>query len=339
MYLKFDFHSHILPENWPNLAQRCGYTGWISMKHTDDGKALMMKDDGTVFRPVDHKVWSTSVRLKDMEDTGVTVQVLSTVPVMFSYWAKPNDTAYLCRLLNNHLASVVRSNPTKFVGLGTIPMQSPIHAVEEMKRCKMDLKLNGLIIGSHVNELGLDDPMFYPIWKAAEELDFPLFLHPWDMQMSGRFSKYWLPYIVGMPAETSGAVLAMIFSGVLERFPKLRIALAHGSGMLPYIIGRAEHGFHVYPADFKDNPFPPSKYMGRIFCDSLVHSEGALNLALNTFGEDSIFLGSDYPFLLGEHIPGLMIEKSQHLSDCLKKKLLSENVCKFLDIDVNRYSI
>ncbi|CAG2122249.1 unnamed protein product, partial [Medioppia subpectinata] len=127
---------------------KCGYTGWISMKHTDDGKALMMKDDGTVFRPVDHKVWSTSVRLKDMEDTGVTVQVLSTVPVMFSYW--------------------VRSNPTKFVGLGTIPMQSPIHAVEEMKRCKMDLKLNGLIIGSHVNELGLDDPMFYPIWKAAE---------------------------------------------------------------------------------------------------------------------------------------------------------------------------
>lgn len=204
---------------------------------------------------------------------------------MFSYWAKPSDTAYLCRLLNNHLSSVVRSNASRFVGLGTIPLQSPLLAVEEMKRCKIDLNLNGVIIGTHVNELGLDDPSFDPIWRTAEELNFPIFMHPWDMQMKERYNKFWLPYIVGMPSETSAAILSMIFSGVLERFGKLKIGLAHGGGALPYLFGRAEHGFNVYPSDFKTNSFPPNKYLNQIYCDSLVHNEEALKLALNLFGE------------------------------------------------------
>ena len=204
---------------------------------------------------------------------------------MFSYWAKPGDTAYLSRFLNNHLSSVIRANPSRFVGLGTIPLQSPILAVDEMKRCKTDLNLNGIIIGSHVNDLGLDDPFFDPIWKTAEDLNLPLFVHPWDMQMKDRFAKYWLPYVVGMPAETTAAILAMIFSGVFERFPKLRVALAHGGGALPYLLGRAQHGFHVYPKDFKSNAFPPTKYLHQIYCDSLLHSEGALSLALNVLGE------------------------------------------------------
>lgn len=297
-----------------------------------------MIKDGQLFREVDDNCWSPEARLQEMNATGVSVQVLSTVPVMFSYWAQPKDTLDLSQLLNNHLASVVKKYPTRFVGLGTLPMQAPDLAVQELIRCKQELGFPGVQIGSHINDWNLDAPELLPIFRAAEEHDCAIFVHPWDMEQTGRMKKYWLPWLVGMPAETTTAIVSMLFGGVLERFPRLRVCFAHGGGAFPFTLGRIEHGFNVRPdLCAVDNSLGPRHYLGRFYTDSLVHDQRALKYLADVIGKDRVILGSDYPFPLGESQPGLLIEASQDFSHLDKEYMLSQNALDFLGLDRSKF--
>jgi len=184
-----------------------------------------------------------------------------------------------------------------------------------------------------VNQENLSEKKYFPFFEAAEKLGCALFVHPWQMIGSKRMEKYWLPWLVGMPAETTRAICSMIFGGVFEKFPKLRVAFAHGGGSFPFTIGRIEHGFNVRPdLTAIDNNVNPRDYLGKFWVDSLVHDKKALNFLIETMGEDFICLGSDYPFPLGEHKPGKLIEKMK-LGKKTEKKLLYRNAQSWLGIN------
>jgi len=268
---------------------------------------------------------------------------------MFSYWATPADALDLSRWLNDHIAEVVRENPKRFSGLGTIPLQDVDLAAQELTRCVRELGLRGVEIGTHVDPndhchdpgcRNLDHPSLDVVWKTAQDLNASIFVHPWDMMGRERMPKYWLPWLVGMPAETSLAICSMIFGGVFERFPKLRVGFAHGGGAFPGTIGRIEHGFHVRPDLVAiDNETEPRKYLAtgkapaRFYVDSLVHDADALNLLLKLFGAERVALGSDYPFPLGEAQPGKLIESITELSPEGKTQLLSGTAREFLGLN------
>src|SRR3977135_3153113 len=345
--MKIDLHTHILPREWPDLDAKYGYSGFVRLDHYQPCCARMMIGD-RVFREITDNVWEPKRRIEECDRDGVSMQVLSTVPVMFSYWAKPADALDLSRRLNDHIAEVVREHPQRFAGLGTIPMQDAGLAASELERCVRELGLRGAQIGTHVDanphsgridSLNLDNASLQPVWSAAEQLSAAIFVHPWAMVGTERMPKYLLAWLVGMPAETSLAICSMVFGGVFERFPKLRVAFAHGGGAFPFTIGRIENAFHVSPDLFAmDNKKNPRSYLAhgdipaRFYVDSLVHDPDILRLLIQLFGAQRVALGSDYPFPLGETHAGKLIESMKELSMKEKAQLLSGTAREFLGI-------
>ena len=204
-------------------------------------------------------------------------------------------------------------------------------AIGALERC-LDIGLAGIQIGTHINEWNLDAPEIFAVLQAAETLGAAVFVHPWDMMGKDEMPKYWLPWLVGMPAESARAITSMIFSGTLERLPDLRVAFAHGGGSFPATVGRIEHGFNVRPDLCQvDNDINPKDYLGKFYLDSLVHDPDVLKYIINLVGEDKVALGTDYPFPLGEHEPGKLI-KSIGLEKSTEAKLLGGNALNWLGI-------
>ncbi len=333
--LTVDIHTHILPQDIPDFGRRFGYGGFIHLDHHRPGCARMMMDD-RFFREVESNVWDPVSRMHECDHHRVHVQVLSTVPVMFSYWAKPKDTLNMAMFLNDHIAGIVEKYPKRFIGLGTLPMQDIELALQELERCKR-IGLKGVQIGTHVEGLNLGEPRLFPVFQACEELDMAVFVHPWDMVGKERTDKYWAPWLVAMPMETTLAITTMIFSGLFERLPRLRVAFAHGGGSFPGTVGRIQHGFDVRPdLCAVDNSVAPMDYLGRFWLDSLVHDPAMLQHLVNLVGADKVALGTDYPFPLGELEPGTLI-RSMPWDNKQKEMLLSGSALKWLDLERGQF--
>jgi aminocarboxymuconate-semialdehyde decarboxylase len=334
--LTIDIHTHILPRDIPNWKERFGYGGFIQLDHHKPCCARMLKDDGTFFREVDENCWSAEKRITECDAFHVHVQVLSTVPVMFSYWAKPEHGLELSQFLNDHIAGLVNRFPKRFIGLGTLPMQAPALAVKELERCK-SIGLKGVQIGTNINQKNLSEPEFFEIFRACSDLSMAVFVHPWEMMGQDKMQKYWLPWLVGMPAETSRAICSMIFGGVFEKLPDLRVAFAHGGGSFPATIGRIQHGFDCRPdLTAIDNPYPPKNYLGKFYFDSLVHDAAMLQYLVKLVGANRIALGSDYPFPLGEQVPGSLI-KSENFPETDKEWMLHRSALEWLKEDKSKF--
>ena len=306
--LKIDMHTHIIPKEIPNFAEKFGYGDFISLLHHQPGAARMMKGD-KFFREIKSNCWDPQERIDEYTTFNTKIQVICTIPVMFSYWAEPHDCLDISMFLNDHIAEVVEEHPNHYIGLGTVPMQDPDLAIKELERIKK-LGMPGVQIGSNINNQNLSKPRFFEFFEACEAMDMAILVHPWEMMGKEYMDKYWLPWLVGMPAETARAAASMIFGGVFERYPKLRVCFSHAGGSLLATIGRLEHGFNCRPDLVAvHNNVNPREYLGKFWVDSITHDASFLKYAIDLIGSDKICLGSDYPFPLGDLEIGKFIEE------------------------------
>lgn len=335
--LTIDIHTHILPENLPDWSKKFGYGEFIHLDHHKPCCARMMK--GTkFFREIESNCWDAGKRMEECDHHGVDVQVLSTIPVMFNYGVKAHDCLEISKFLNDHIAEILVHYPSRFAGLGTIPLQDTDLAIQELERCK-NIGMKGVQIGSNVNQLNLSEPQFLRFFEACRDLDMCIFVHPWEMMGEKDMQKYWLPWLVGMPAETSRAICSMLFAGVFEKVKGLRVAFAHGGGSFPFTHGRIVHGYDCRPDLVAiDNPVHPSNIRGKFIVDSLVHDPKALDYLIDFMGEDHIALGSDYPFPLGENVPGNLI-KEHVKNSTIQEKLLAGNALKWLNMNSGTFGL
>ncbi|MEY4991179.1 MAG: hypothetical protein RI948_45, partial [Bacteroidota bacterium] len=317
--LKIDMHSHILPKTMPNWTQKFGYGKFIHLEPNTDGSANMMQG-GQFFRRIVENCWDEQLRIEEYKPFETQVQVVCTIPVMFSYWAKTADALELSRFLNDHIADLVVRYPKNYIGLATIPMQDPEAAIAELERAKA-IGHVGIQIGSNINDENLSEEKFFPIFEACARLGMAVMIHPWQMMGFDSMKKYWLPWLVGMPAETSRAACSLIFGGVLERLPNLRVCFSHAGGSFLPTLGRIEHGFNCRPDLVAiDNPHNPRTYLGKFWVDSITHDIDALEYILKMQGSKRVCLGSDYPFPLGDLEIGKFIEDS-NLSKQVKEDI------------------
>ena len=293
-----DVHTHIMPPAWEDFAQRYAAEGWPhTIRHDACSAAIML--GGKHFRDVDDRSFSPERRIADMDRLGIAAQLLMPIPVMFCYWGDPDRTAELARLHNDYIAATVARFPDRFYGAGTIPMQSVPHALAEIERLARD-GFRAIEIGTNVGGRDLDDPYVVEILEAAAGRGLAVFVHPATPAMGEeRTRAYYLPFMVSYPAETSLAIARLIFGGVLDRIPNLRIGFAHAGGTFAAVLGRLDHGFAVRPEARVNIDRPPSAYAQRLFFDCLTHDRAALVAMAERFGSTRFMLGSDYPFDMG----------------------------------------
>ena len=324
-------HSHIIPKNLPNWTEKFGYGKFIYLNHNEDRSADMMQG-GQFFRRIKENCWDEDLRLGEYEQFQTQTQVVCTIPVLFSYWAEPKHGLELSEYLNDHIAELVAKYPKNYIGLATIPMQDTELAIKELERAKA-IGHVGIQIGSNINDENLSEERFFPIFEACERLGMAVMIHPWQMMGFDSMKKYWLPWLVGMPAETSRAACSMIFGGVLERLPNLRVCFSHAGGSFLPTLGRIEHGFNCRPDLVAiDNEVNPRDYVGKFWVDCITHDIDALKYILKMQGSKRVCLGSDYPFPLGDLEIGKFIEESD-LSAQDKENIFSNSTLEWLNLD------
>ncbi len=328
--IRIDMHTHIIPSWMPDYEEKFGYGGFIHLEHHKPGFARMMKGK-QFFREIQSNCWDPKLRIEEYATHKTQVQVICTIPVLFYYWAKAKDTLEIARFLNDDIARTAMDYQGYYVGLGTLPMQDTALAIQELERCK-NIGLVGVQIGSNINDRNLNEPEFQPIFEACESLGMAVFVHPWNMMGTQHIEKYWLPWLVGMPAETARAICSMIFGGVFERFPRLRVCFAHAGGSFLPTIGRIEHGYNCRPDLVAvDNAVNPRDYLGKFWVDCITHDPTMLRYVIDIVGEDKVTLGSDYPFPLGDLEIGAFIE-TMGLPEKTLEKIFCTNTKDWLDI-------
>jgi aminocarboxymuconate-semialdehyde decarboxylase len=293
-----DVHAHILTEETIRLLQ--SEAPKVAPKLTDvDDQFGTLDVAGSVYRHFPRGGWDLDRRFRDMAAAKVDVQVLSVCPQTFLYAQPPALAAAFARIQNEQLAKLVKTHPSRFQGIGTVPMQAPQQAADELRHAMTVLGLRGIQIGSNIAGKNLDDPELEPVWAAAAELGAFILLHPINVAGMDRLGSYYLNNLIGNPLDTTIAAACLVFSGVLERHPSLKICLAHGGGFVPYQAGRFLHGWHVRAEPKKKLPKPPTDSLQRFYFDTIVHSKEVLEFLVGNAGADRVLLGSDYPFDMG----------------------------------------
>jgi len=293
-----DIHTHVLTEETIELIRK--EAPKVAPRMTAiDADSFVLEIAGTPYRPFPRGGFDIERRFADMNAAEVDVQVLSATPQSYLYDQDP-ALALACSIIqNNQIAKLVAAHPDRFLGIATLPMQAPERAAAELRRAVVSLGLRGAMIGSNVVGRNLDDPELEPIWAAASELDVLLLIHPMNVGAADRLRSYYLNNLIGNPLDTTIAAACLVFGGVLERHPKLKVCLVHGGGFVPYQAGRWAHGWQVRPEPKINLKQSPEPWIERFYYDTILHSKESLAFLVGSAEPARVLLGSDYPYDMG----------------------------------------
>ena len=330
--LVIDIHSHmnvghaeaLIREAIPNLPKGLPF----SSESSDKVNAQM-------FAQIGSRLNGVKERIEDMDRLGVDVQAISPNPGQYYYFSPEELGRELAQLINNNIAEAVESHPGRLVGMGTVPLQNVEMAITEMKRCVKECGMRGIEIGTNVNGAELADPKFRPFFQAAEELEVLLFMHPLGFTHGERLAKHYLNNIIGNPLESTIALSHLIFSGVLEAMPNLKLCVAHGGGYLSGYWGRMDHAYRARKDCREHISKPPSSYLRNIWLDTLVFDADELESLVRTHGAEKLCMGTDYPFDMGEPDP---LGFHKKLSQDVQSRILGLNAAKLLGIELSSKS-
>jgi aminocarboxymuconate-semialdehyde decarboxylase len=330
---RIDVHSHFFPPLTKAQSSTLGVAKGPWLRDDGDGTGFIMAGDDE-YRPIEEPLWDAKARLAQMDATGVSIQVMSATPILFSYAGDPVHVAKWASMINDQALEMCDTDPVRLRALCQVPLQDIDRACVEVSRAVAAGHV-GVHIGNHVNGRNLEDPELMRFLLHCADEGIPVLIHPWDTMAPERMRKYMMEWLVGMPAETHLAILSLILSGAFERLPvDLKVCFAHGGGNFAAQIGRVDNAWRRRDIVAVDCPNPPSSYADRFSVDSAVFSDEALRLLVHVMGTERILMGSDYPFPLGEEHPGTIIDRSSHLSPEAKSALLYSNAAAFFGVGV-----
>jgi aminocarboxymuconate-semialdehyde decarboxylase len=275
-------------------------------------------------------------RLRDMDRMGVDIQAISVMPPQFFYWAEPEVGAKLTRMMNDRLHEIVQAHPDRFVGLGALPMQDVDLALTELERVAEELRFGGLEICTNVNGVDFDDARFVPFFEKVVEQDLLLVVHPNGFSQGERLSDYYLINTVGMPMDSTVFIARMIFGGVMERFPDLKVCVMHGGGYLPFYPARFDHAYEQRDDCREHISRPPSTYLAQMSFDTMVFDPELIGTLVRRWGADHVLLGTDYPFDMGETDPVGLLARVEGLDDKERSLIAGGNAARLLHLGDSR---
>jgi aminocarboxymuconate-semialdehyde decarboxylase len=329
-----DLHAHTLtPAVEALVADRPQKQAEPEMMRRTQGEASVAHNLAHMLPPAFRKMTTLEERLQDMDAMGVDVQVLSPSPTQYYYWADPDLAQSVVRLQNEHIAAQCALHPQRLAGLGTVALQHPALAVQQLEHLIRTLGLRGIEVSSSVNGLELADAAFEPVWAKAEALGALVFIHPLGSSLGERTRRHYLANTIGQPLETTIALSELIFGGVLDRYPALRIVAAHGGGYLPAYFGRSDHAHRVRP-EAAQMQHAPRDYLRRIWFDTLVYEPEILAHLVEVVGVSQLLIGTDYPFDMGSYDPHGLLAATASLSDDDRARILGLNAAALLGLPV-----
>jgi len=325
-----DLHTHIIPHELPAYAGAAAEQSWPSITHGDCGHRHVIIGE-RAFRTFSPSSWDPAQRIADMDRMGIGRQVLSPMPELLSHWFSAGDALSLGHFINDYIAGLVATSPSRFIGLGMVPLQDPALAARELPRL-LAAGLAGVEIGSNINGLPIGDPSLLPFFAAAEDLGVPIFVHA--LKPAGRdrlVGPPGLEQIIAFPGETGLAIASLITGGTLERHPRLKLAFSHGGGTIGLLLARLDYIWSISPQLSKTIKRRPIELARGLYYDTLVYDAATLRFLIDVLGETQFIVGTDYPFSIYDRSPIARIETLE-LPGEQRDLLISGNARRFLGI-------
>ena len=328
--MNVDIHAHQVSDTLIEAVAKSPEQYGARLEKHGEGQRLVF-DDRRSTRPLFPKITQMDLRLAQMDESQVDVQVISTWMDLVGYWVDMPRGGRWARLQNDTLAEVASQQPQRLMAMGTVPLQDPQAAADELEYCSKQLAMRAVEVGTNINGRNLDDPAFDAFWARTQDLDMMVFLHPIDPAGAGRMKNYWLFNTIGNPMETTLAATSLIYGGVLDRFPRLQFCLAHAGGFLPYQIGRYDRAYEMHEI-CRGCAQPPSGYLQRFFYDTISFGTPSLDFLASVVGPERVVLGTDYPFDFGDPTVVRRVAEMRGLTDQQRQDILGGTILRALGV-------